>query len=146
MSNLTLVDRAFEAGKCVEHYNDPLLKPLSKSNYLIVKSSYEIVSDCNAELTRLQEKVKELEALAEKRKIFIESQVRINALLNEECERLRVNAARYPNYESAIGDAGENYIKSCCIAITPPALPGTFRWYELWDTMNNAAREAQQSK
>ncbi len=103
-----------------------------------VDESVYWADDVDAELSRLTEKVAELEALAEKRKTFVESQVRINTLLyeekdtalaecerlntekcedmaaygalmdenkrlNEECERLRMDAARIKSdYESVV--------------------------------------------
>jgi hypothetical protein len=46
----------------------------------------------------------------------------------------------FPPYTTAIGDAGDAYLKSVSLD-GRYHLSGTFRWYELWDAMCKVARE-----
>lgn len=50
-----------------------------------------------------------------------------------------------PEYTSAIGDAGYEYLRSTMKGGPPVWLPGTFRWHELWEAMCKAAGRAAET-
>lgn len=49
------------------------------------------------------------------------------------------NTRTAPDYETVIGDAGDQYVRSVAYN-NSHTLPAMFRWAELWVAMNNAAK------